>query len=666
MAVTDNFRARLRVRRTPHAVLQPLGRCKRSLAGLTVAGLVAIAAAMPFAAVPDAFAEGSGPIRIVPLEPAPGQNTQNTQTVPAASSPASSQGAVEATPPGGVPASNSPPGSSVQENTGIDASGTDASGSDASGSITVQSLGSVGADTVGLLDPGNGGLPFRMWEGTDRDTALLLIERLPAGTASPAANELLRRLLVSAAAVPGDNGVTGGNTPGGMVVARVAKLLEAGWYDDAVALIETAGGADRIPALAKPGAKALLASFDIAGACRIAAGHSGSRDVWWQKLLVFCSAAAGNMREAQFGLSLLSESGLRDPLFFNLADRVTNGPKAKLPDGVTPDILETAMMRYADVTPDETMIGRLNKASLRIVAENAHEDRHLRLVAAEKAATGGAMFPDDLASVYKSVKFDRKDIDRALSFADEHPDAEGRALLYLAQMADNIPAAKAEVLSKLMGLFDRDGMSAIGARLLSGPVSELQPTQDLVWFAETAGRILAGSGNVTKARPWLDMLAADALRGTDSVEAVKDLWPEAAVIGPEHASSIEASGWKAWYGRLSNNRPDEAERLASLVFGLVGSLGGDLPKEALWTMLENDAGMVGRVTDTGTRTLLRDATVYGRIAESTALALISIGQAGTSGASPVLIEDSIGALRSSGLESDAKAIALDALLAERL
>lgn len=657
MTVTDISRAR----GAAPTVQQRLGRRRRSLAGLTVVGFFAIAAALPFAAAPDAFAEGSGPIRIVPLEPTPEQNTQNTQTVPATSSPASSQGAVEVTPSGEAPASNPPSGSSILEN-----AGTDASGSDASGSITVQSLGSVGADTVGLLDPGNGGLPFRMWEGTDRDTALLLIERLPAGTASPAANELLRRLLISAAAVPGDNGVTGGNTPGGMVVARVGKLLEAGWYDDAIALIETAGGVDKIPALAKPGAKALLASFDIAGACRIAAGHSGSRDVWWQKLLVFCSAAAGNMREAQFGLSLLSESGVRDPLFFNLADRVTNGPKAKLPDGVTPDILETAMMRYADVTPDETMIGRLNKASLRIVAENAHEDRHLRLVAAEKAATGGAMFPDDLASVYKSVKFDRKDIDRALSFADEHPDAEGRALLYLAQMADNIPAAKAEVLSKLMGLFDRDGMSAIGARLLSGPVSELQPTQDLVWFAETAGRILAGSGNVTKARPWLDMLAADALRGTDSVEAVKDLWPEAAVIGPEHASSIEASGWKAWYGRLSNNRPDEAERLTSLVFGLVGSLGGDLPKEALWTMLKNDAGMVGRVTDTGTRTLLRDATVYGRIAEATALALISIGEAGTSGASPVLIEDSIGALRSSGLESDAKAIALDALLAERL
>ena len=68
--------------------------------------------------------------------------------------------------------------------------------------VASESLGSVDPDTLGLLSTTTGGLGASMWEGTPRSLVERLLGDLNLPTASPTMNGLVRRMLLSTAAVP--------------------------------------------------------------------------------------------------------------------------------------------------------------------------------------------------------------------------------------------------------------------------------------------------------------------------------------------------------------------------------------------------------------------------------------------------------------------------------
>ena len=63
---------------------------------------------------------------------------------------------------------------------------------------------------------------------------------------------------------------------------------------------------------------------------------------------------------------------------------------------------------------------------------------------------------------------------------------------------------------------------------------------------------------------------------------------------------------------------------------------------------------------------LKYAAAEGRVGETIIYALLVLGETGPSDANPVTLGAVVGALRQVGLESDARAIALEAMLARTL
>src|SRR5690606_28838316 len=70
------------------------------------------------------------------------------------------------------------------------------------GDIVVRGLDAISREAVGLLGADSGGLGQVMWAGTNRARAIRLVRALPTGTASPAAADLARRLLLTVAEPP--------------------------------------------------------------------------------------------------------------------------------------------------------------------------------------------------------------------------------------------------------------------------------------------------------------------------------------------------------------------------------------------------------------------------------------------------------------------------------
>lgn len=68
--------------------------------------------------------------------------------------------------------------------------------------VSVQTLESVDADSVGTLDDAEGGLGIDMWNGTGRALVGRLIALLPRRMSSPAMRDLMRRLLLTRAEAP--------------------------------------------------------------------------------------------------------------------------------------------------------------------------------------------------------------------------------------------------------------------------------------------------------------------------------------------------------------------------------------------------------------------------------------------------------------------------------
>lgn len=176
--------------------------------------------------------------------------------------------------------------------------------------VTVAPLGEEAARQIGLVPSDVTGLPTTLWQGSNPDRLIRLIETLPAPQL-PAAQALLYRVLLTQADAPQGIADAGDR----LALARVDKLMTLGALDPAGALIEQAGvptspahfalwmrislltgTEDRACALWR-GAPHLAEDYDTAIFCAARAGR------WDDAALTFGSAQAlGLLPEAKLAL----------------------------------------------------------------------------------------------------------------------------------------------------------------------------------------------------------------------------------------------------------------------------------------------------------------------------------------------------------------------------
>lgn len=522
--------------------------------------------------------------------------------------------------------------------------------------IEVLELRAIDPDSGGLLEPSMGGLGIGMWEGTPRSLLLRLLPQLPDHYDSPVLHDLARRLLLSTAIIPPRAEEAEGP---GVMTARVEKL-EAMGLSGAVA-----GMLDLVPEAAARDSRLMrilvdnrLLSGDDEGACATAAAAGDlPADTYWQQLLVFCQARAGDAAAANFGVNLLSEGEkLEDPAFYAMVGALLTGGKADVNSLPAPTPLHLALARATRTTLPPDVLEAPSLPVLRALIDAPTVPETVQLEAAEMAVLAGTIGAAQLADLYAAMEFSDDDIAKALTQAEADHSPRNRALLYQAAMRQELPVGRAAAMQKAWQLAEADGIYRLSVAVYL-PMLEALPPAALTWFAADAVRALYAFNRLEKASQWL-AAAGRIPEEPEYMEAAALLWPLVALA----EGSARGPGQEAWLAALRARSGADTSMQAGLAYSLFEAMGERVREEDWMALLDGVSRAPALAADPAFLRQFRRAAIAGRRGETILLALLILGQGGVADAGPELISEIVIGLRMVKLEEEARRLALEAAL----
>ena len=593
--------------------------CRTSL-GLVLALLAAYPAAAQTLSAP---ATTSGATTTTPLPPLPAAPAGATQSI--------------------LPATTAQP---------LPAPSPAATTTTASG-LEVGTLGDVTPDYGGPLQEGAGGFPVDMWKGTDRALVERLLPKLSPAAASPAMRDLARRLLLTNAEAP--EGKSGGVNLFG---ARADRLMAMGLAGDAAALLALAPVSGTDALAARQRIDSLLLAGDDDGACKAVndTRKIASGDSEWQKAQIFCQLRAGQNDQAALGLDLLREQSENDPAFFTLIDVLGGNKTAKLDSLPAPSALDLAMLRAANLPIPRDAAQTQAPAVLAVIAQDQSIDAPLRLAAAEQAAAAGGLSIEDLQKAYAGIPYAPGDLGNAVQISSRDPGPGSRAMLFQAAGTATDIVQRAHIVDAALDRARHQGGYLLAVQVNLQYLLPIAPADNLAWFAGDAGRALYAAGHFEQANAWLGLAQRRAASDPEAAAAASSLAVYARIDGVGPPLAWDAAAVAKWRQAQAANSGDSAARLFAIFEGLGEPIGGS------WSLIGPDPAGAG-APDSALWFNLGDAAAKRRIGETVLLALYALGDAGPGGANPIMLSRSISALRLIGLDTEARALAIEAAIA---
>ncbi|WP_417828970.1 antifreeze glycopeptide [Thalassospira sp.] len=438
--------------------------------------------------------------------------------------------------------------------------------------VQAVSLGAVDTEAVGTIDSARGGLGIDMWNGTTRRSAAHLISELPAIPATHTARDLQIRMLLSAAAIPQDSREIS------LLEARVAKLVEMGALDEAIALIHAAPQGARGSMLAQAEVNALLISADIDAACAVIESNGSQyEDLFWLKAAAMCAFYANDPTSAAFSVDLVREMGGEgDATFFGLVAAIRSGTAAN------PDLLnelrplDLALLAIAKQSIPTSKLENGNAASIIGIINADATPTDIRLEAARKAENLGLISPDKLALAYNTVDFDPAALENVLDEANEGTPARQYAKLYQAAAQSTVAAARAEIIASLFETAELEGDFMQVARLSAPLLADIPVNGDFSWFAVAALKASIAANNFERAADWLQVAKSSANASNDISSRLSLLYPVLAVSGLEETGAVPARSVAVNAG-LNSPQQNGSQPASQQSFGLGGAVVSDAP-----------------------------------------------------------------------------------------
>jgi hypothetical protein len=507
--------------------------------------------------------------------------------------------------------------------------------------IRARPLDAPGAAAAGLLSEEEGGLPATLWQGSDRDTVVTLIRRLPAHTRSGAARSLARKLLLSA----GDM-APGRAADADVLALRLDALLTLGEAGSVVALMDAAGPSPS-PGIAEPLVEALFVLDETDRACDVVAGQVRAGGAgYWQQASVFCDLRAGRRQEAELTRALLNETGAPPVLFQDLADALQDGVKLTVRPTGDMKALHAAMLREAG----SAGVKDIDEAPPHLAPMLASASR---LSPAERIAAGerGVRYRT-MAPALIMVLFGSGNADRSVS-----PYREPVAAAMTSQGA----SVRAEALVELWRRAESEGEHAVAARYAEQFLRRIQPEASLAFAAPAALRMTLLNGDVEQAGRWLAVLRRSAAAGdADAAAALAAAQPLAHVAG---IAAADGRLLRAWWESLAEDADRTASALTVLmVLDALGAPAG----ETIWSELLADGAAAAEPVP-GDPALWRQLVMAGgggRIGETALAALVTVGEDGPGSLDAVTLSTVVGSLRRIGETDAARLLAVEALIAQ--
>ncbi len=563
--------------------------------------------------------------------------------------------------------------------------------------IQVDGLTAIDDESVGVLTQGNGGFGLEMWNGMTRTDAVALVNALPKRLSSAALREAAAMLLLSRAKAP----VAVTDDAPSLLSARARALIDMGDVQNAELLLASAPRQGRPAGLDVVDAKIQILKFDNARACGLAR-NSGARsnDDFWQRLLVYCDALDGKADSVNFGLSLLREISGDDPALVLLADAVVSKSPILLEAVERPTPIHVALSRAAKVQLPPNVSESDDPLVLHAAALAPNLTVGSRIEAAERAVPMGAVPAAELRRLYQQVTFAADDLSNALTRAQEIGGAAARALLYQAAAKQNIPSARAEIISAAFDIAREDNRYLATVQAFRPLIDRLPPSPEMVWFALTGVRAYLALGDVVGTDRWLALLRASATVRDEQKVALARVRPLARLLGAGDKSVSLETVIEDWRVSLQSSDAPGISSLRALVNGMFMAVGEDVPANAwagvdagtpknqvmpspvVWFMFRDSMRAVAKDMTADKPMVIGSAGLSGvtRIAQSgnedrdippgaakpTIYALQAIGNTlpGEQGVS--VVYEVVAAFRALGMEHTARKLALETVIAAGL
>lgn len=528
--------------------------------------------------------------------------------------------------------------------------------------VDVGLLSAVDNRSLGLISDNDGGFGTAMWSGTRRSIVEDLILELPNRTGSAIMRSLTRRLLLTRANDPS------GEPDGASILAlRLAKLYDAGFIDEALALsrqdLATTVQADVL----KVGSKIHLLHGDAQSACGNAARtRSIGDDAFWLKLRAVCYVLAKDPASARMSAELLIDDNHDDPAYFSLLWNAIDDIGLPVEHIDKAGALHLMLLKMNHLSLPAGSVGSaIVPVQMRVaetgVAGGAPADLlTVRLPAAEQAVHAGAFAAQRLGVLYREAGIGAAELPGIISRAYEDPSVRTRAALYQAVEAARGTAERARLIKIGLDVGAMSGTSDIARLVYGRALEQLTPDETLGAYASSFVPVLIAGEAYDAAALWLDVLNARQ-QAAGSAGPSDDGLAYGAMLQLIRPYEERGYTWDA-LGRLTLARSDHDYYRAALEVRLFDGLGMSVPEEAKLQLLARPMEAGGQMPKSGVLSGLDAAARSGRVGETVLYALVALGPEGPGEAPASVLVKVVSGLNRVGLREEAKRVAIESLL----
>ena len=565
------------------------------------------------------------------------------------------------------------------------------------GAVEIKKLGEIDSDAVGISERLDGQLLSDMWQGTSREMAERLINKIPDRIASDAAQSLARRILLVAAAPP-----VNVDSNKSLVRARIKKLIALGAVDDAQRLLRVVSSNTVPENLIEPALQARLLSSNLAGACEIAANAKTIfTSEFGQKVNVFCYLLNMQYDEALKGLESLREQNLaEDIMFFELSNSIISGATPTIEKLAIPgkaSALNMALIRVVGGQVPRWFSEKASPSLLAAIATTHDADRQTRLLAAREAAYWGSLSPIKVAGIYSDLDISDDEVVEVLLDPENASPELRLAAIYLATISQEVSSRQAQILHEMWNLPNERKDWRLATKLTLPQLNNIKPSAVFSWFASEAIIASLVSGEIEQAIDWFWTVSSlrkiqpeisssltniwPALRMASGAESVTDesrsvlqrayrqsgiksknnILDEKADLDRKNYLAWDNQILKEWISIQKNYKPARIESIIN-VLALFDALGEQVPEEFQTHEEFKQPSSVVLPPLNIWVDLLRSSS-SGKVAETALYVLLAAGQKELSELHPIVLHTIVRALTRVGLTNDARLFALEFTLA---
>lgn len=515
--------------------------------------------------------------------------------------------------------------------------------------IETQALSALDAWSVSALARDQGALPANLWANSDPEVLALVLDRMPAVYESPATLTLARRVLFS-----------GGDAPRGDASAAARERFEAlgkmGAADELATMAAGAGAALSDVQIAQYAAQAELARGRRAEAC--ARGRNAnvgeSPPAFLLRLRAYCAAVTGDRAAADLALEFARAANAEDAWYTGAIGAAGGAPGARPPAARYDNSLAAQLSIAANLRPGPNPLANSSTLALVALARNANAPQPQRAQAAALAFRRGVIGVQEARTILGATPAEINSALPPIAIALRRVTAVNTAPAVAAAPGSASPAslevgaAIAEVLRQATNPADFNA----AARFFAQDIAGLQSAPDqasAVLFARAA----VASG---------DRQVAQRL-----IQSARQAGAAEAVLAPLDAAMAALAGARGEQATVAMQRRIDAAgtaqaRAAARDVAILAALGAPADGSVQRFILAN-APQGGARADAGALVALGSAVERRAVGEGALLAVAAAGEGGPARLDADSVAQIIRALRTLGLDQDARQIAAEAILA---